>query len=75
MSFAVHCGSWCGSSIAVETTGNANAKMQCKLAGNQARAVEKSRAEWRSRAEQSEQRVQELARELAELKKEQCCSG
>jgi hypothetical protein len=52
-----------------------DAKMQCKLAGNQARAVEKSRAEWRSRAEQSEQRVQELERELAELKREQCCSG
>lgn len=52
-----------------------DAKKECKLAGNQARAVEKSRADWRSRAEQSEQRVQELERELVELKREQCCTG
>jgi peptidoglycan hydrolase CwlO-like protein len=52
-----------------------DAKKQCKLMGNQVRAVEKSRAEWRSRAEQSEQRVRELEQELAELKTEQCFTG
>jgi predicted nucleic acid-binding Zn-ribbon protein len=46
------------------------AKMRYKLMVNQVRAVEKSRAEWRSRAEQSEQRVLQLERELAELKRE-----
>jgi hypothetical protein len=48
------------------------AKGRCKLMGNQVRAVEMSRAEWRSRAEQSERRVQELERELAEQKGERC---
>ena len=52
-----------------------DAKMQCKLMGNHVRAVEKSRAEWRCRAEKSEQRVHELELELAELKREQCCTG
>jgi peptidoglycan hydrolase CwlO-like protein len=51
------------------------AKQQCKLMGNQVRAVQKSRAEWRSRAEQSEQRVHELEQELAELKRELCFPG
>ena len=45
-------------------------KKQAKLMGNQVRAVEKSRAHWRARAEQSEQRVQQLEHELAELKRQ-----
>jgi len=51
------------------------AKLKSKLMGNQVRAVEASRAEWRSRAEKSEQRVAELERELADLKREQSYTG
>lgn len=45
------------------------AKKQLKLMSNQVRAVEKSRATWRSCAEQLQQRVQELERELSEEKR------
>jgi predicted RNase H-like nuclease (RuvC/YqgF family) len=48
-------------------------KKQNKLMSNQVRAVEKSRAAWRARAEESERRVQELERELAEQKRGLCC--
>lgn len=44
------------------------AQAQLKLARNQVRAVEKSRDTWRTRAEQSEERVQQLQAELTELK-------
>lgn len=43
-------------------------KKLLKKEQNQVRAVEKSRGLWRTRAEQSEQRVHELTRELADLK-------
>jgi hypothetical protein len=51
------------------------AKRKSKLMGNQVRAVEASRADWRCRAEKSEQRVAELERELADLKREQSYTG
>jgi hypothetical protein len=44
-------------------------KQQYKLMGNQARAVEKSRAKWRQAAEQAQQRVRELQKELEQYKK------
>lgn len=48
-------------------------KRQRKLLGNQVRAVEKSRAQWRALAEQREQRVTVLERELEELKRLESC--
>jgi hypothetical protein len=39
-----------------------------KLLANQVRAVEKSRKQWRALAEEREERIAELERELAELK-------
>jgi muramoyltetrapeptide carboxypeptidase LdcA involved in peptidoglycan recycling len=45
------------------------AKTRCKRLGNQVRAVEKSRQRWRELAEQQKQRIAELERELAELKR------
>lgn len=44
-------------------------KKQLKKEQNQVRAVEKSRAGWRAKAEAADQRVEELERELAEIKK------
>jgi hypothetical protein len=44
-------------------------KQQCKLMGNQVRAVEKSRAQWRQAAEQAQQQVRELQRELEQSQK------
>jgi peptidoglycan hydrolase CwlO-like protein len=43
-------------------------KEERKLLLNQVRAVEKSRAEWRKRASETQQRATELAREIEELK-------
>jgi hypothetical protein len=43
-------------------------KAKCKKLSNQVRAVEKSRLQWRELAEQQQQRVRELERELEELK-------
>lgn len=45
------------------------AKTRCKLVGNQVRAVERSRAAWRSKAQEANRRVQELQRQLDELKR------
>ncbi len=42
---------------------------ECKLMGNQVRAVEKSRAKWRQAAQQAQTRVCELQRELEQYKK------
>jgi hypothetical protein len=47
----------------------AEANRLCKLQQNQIRAVEKSRAKWRAAAEEREQTIAELKRELADLKK------
>lgn len=44
-------------------------KHQCKLLSNQVRAVEKSRAKWRQAAEQTQQQLCELQRELERYKK------
>ncbi len=44
-------------------------KRQLKKEQNQRRAVEKSRAAWRERTQAATQQVQELQRELAEVKK------
>jgi len=44
-------------------------KEQYKLMGNQARAVEKSRAKWREMAEQAQRQVRELQQELEQYKK------
>lgn len=44
-------------------------KQECKLMGNQARAVEKSRAMWRQAAQQAQQQVRELQKELEQYKK------
>jgi hypothetical protein len=44
-------------------------KQECKLMGNQVRAVEKSRAKWRQAAEQAQRRVRELQHELEQHKK------
>jgi hypothetical protein len=44
-------------------------KHECKLLGNQVRAVEKSRAKWRRDAEQAQQQVRELQYELEQYKK------
>ena len=46
----------------------AQAKAQCKLLGNQVRAVEKSREQWRTLAEQRQQRISELEQQVAEQK-------
>jgi chromosome segregation ATPase len=46
----------------------AKAKKKCKRLSNQVRAVEKSREEWRSRAEQRDRRIAELEEEVAGLK-------
>jgi peptidoglycan hydrolase CwlO-like protein len=43
-------------------------KEERKLLLNQVRAVEKSRAEWRQRASEAQQRATELGREIEELK-------
>lgn len=45
-------------------------KRQLKKEQNQVQAVEKSREEWRRRAETARRRVQELEAELAESKRE-----
>jgi hypothetical protein len=45
------------------------AKVRCKRLGNQVRAVEKSRHQWRSLAEEQKQRIAALEHELAELKR------
>jgi len=44
-------------------------QQQCKLLGNQVRAVEKSRAEWRDAAEQAQQEARQLRKELEQYKK------
>jgi len=44
-------------------------KEQYKLMGNQARAVEKSRAKWREAAELAQTQVHELQQELERYKK------
>lgn len=44
-------------------------RQECKLMGNQVRAVEKSRAKWREAAEQARQRVRHLEQELEQYKK------
>jgi hypothetical protein len=46
----------------------ARAKQRCKLLGNQVRAVEKSREQWRALAKQREERIAELEQEVAEQK-------
>jgi chromosome segregation ATPase len=46
----------------------AQARLERKLLGNQVRAVEKSREQWRARAEQHAQRIRELEQELTRLK-------
>jgi hypothetical protein len=48
---------------------SAEANKLCKLQQNQIRAVEKSRAKWRAAAEEREQTIADLKRELADLKK------
>jgi hypothetical protein len=45
------------------------AKVRCKRLGNQVRAVEKSRQQWRDLAKQQKQRIAELEEELASLKR------
>jgi hypothetical protein len=45
------------------------AKVHNKRLGNQVRAVEKSRRQWRDLAEQRGERIDELECELAELKR------
>jgi chromosome segregation ATPase len=44
-------------------------KEQYKRMGNQARAVEKSRAKWRAAAEQAQEQARQLERELEQYKK------
>lgn len=44
-------------------------KDECKLLGNQVRAVEKSREKWRQDAQQARQQLRELQQELEEHKK------
>jgi len=44
-------------------------KEQYKLMGNQARAVEMSRAKWREAAEQAQEQVRQLQQELEQYKK------
>ena len=44
-------------------------KEQCKLMGNQARAVEKSRAKWRETAKQAQEQIRHLQQELDQYKK------
>lgn len=44
-------------------------KAELKKEQNQVRAVEKSRAQWRAKTEAAAARINELERELAELKK------
>ena len=43
-------------------------KVDFKREQNQRRAVERSRADWRSKAEASEQRVRELEQQLEDIK-------
>ena len=43
-------------------------KAESKLLSNQVRAVEKSRQKWRERAAAAQRRLQELERELEQLK-------
>jgi chromosome segregation ATPase len=43
-------------------------KKELKLLSNQTRAVEKSREQWRERANAAERRVAELERQMEELK-------
>lgn len=43
-------------------------KVRCKRQSNQVRAVEKSRAAWRQRAEAAEGRLRDLEGQIAELK-------
>ena len=44
-------------------------KADCKLMGNQVRAVEKSRQRWRQIAEEAQQQVRQLQQDLQEHKK------
>lgn len=44
-------------------------KQECKLMGNQVRAVEKSRAKWRQAAEEAQQQVVQLQKELEQHKR------
>jgi len=44
-------------------------KQECKRMGNQVRAVEKSRAQWRQVAEEAQQQVVQLQKELEQYKK------
>jgi uncharacterized protein YukE len=44
-------------------------KDECKLLGNQVRAVEKSRQKWRQDAQQAQQQLRRLQQELEEYKK------
>jgi hypothetical protein len=44
-------------------------KAKCKKLSNQVRAVEKSRQHWKEVAEQGQQRIGELERELEALKR------
>ncbi len=44
-------------------------KEQYKRMGNQARAVEKSRAKWRNAAEEAQEQVRQLQQELEQYKK------
>ena len=48
-------------------------KRRCKLLANQVRAVTNSRAHWRTLAEQGQQRIVELERELEDLKRGAHC--
>ena len=58
---------WKGKYVAV--------KEQYKLMGNQMRAVEKSRAKWKQHAQQAQQQLGELQRELEELKSSAACTN
>jgi uncharacterized protein YukE len=44
-------------------------KYECRLMGNQLRAVEKSREKWRQKAQQTQQQLRQLQQELEEYKK------
>lgn len=50
-------------------------KQSAKLLANQARAVEKSREKWRSRASLAEKRVAELEYEIEQLKSHRARAG
>ena len=44
-------------------------RQKCKLLGNQARAVEKSREKWKQETRQAQQQIRRLQQELEDFKK------